>query len=54
MNCIFNTFLVIASTRQKKSKIPPLSPFKESLNALSKLIEDKFTSLEGRIDSLET
>ena len=39
------------STKQGKSNNPPPSP-KDSLDALSKLIEDKFASLEARIVSV--
>ena len=49
MDCIFNTFLMMLSAKQGKSNNPPLSPSKDSLDALSKLIEDKFASLEARI-----
>ena len=41
------------STKQGKSNNPPPSPSKDSLDALSKLIEDKFASLEARIVSVE-
>ena len=41
------------STKQGKSNNPPPSPSKDSLHALSKLIEDKFASLEARIVSAE-
>ena len=41
------------STEQGKSSNPPPSPSKDSLDALSKLIEDKFASLEARIVSVE-
>ena len=41
------------STKQGKSRNPPPSASKNSLNALSKLIEDKFASLEARIVSVE-
>ena len=36
------------SAKQGKSNNPPPSPSQDSLDALSKLIEDKFTSLEAR------
>ena len=40
-------------TKQGKSNNPPPLPSKDSLDALSKLIEDKFTSLEACIVSVE-
>ena len=39
--------------KQGKSNNPPSSPSKDSLDALNKLIEDKFASLEARIVSVE-
>ena len=39
--------------KQGKSNNSPPSPSKDSLDALSKLIDDKFTSLEARIVSVE-
>ena len=52
INCIFNTFLMISSAKQGKSNNPPPSPSKDSLDALSKLIEDKFAkfSVEDQIN----
>ena len=41
------------STKRGKSNNPPSSLYKDSLDALSKLIEDKFASLEARIVSIE-
>ena len=41
------------STKQGKSNNPPPSPSKDSLDALSKLIKDKFASLEACIVSEE-
>ena len=41
------------STKQGKSNNPPPSPSEDSIDALSKLIEDKFASLEARIVSVE-
>ena len=41
------------STKQGKSSNSPPSPSKVSFNALSKLIEDKFASLEAHIVSVE-
>ena len=43
------------STKQGKSNNPPPppSPSKDSLDALSKLTEDKFASLEARIVLVE-
>ena len=38
MNCIFNTFLMMPSTKQGKSNNPPPSPSKDSLDELSELI----------------
>ena len=38
---------------QGRSNNPPLSPSKDSLDALSKLIEDKYASLEACIVSVE-
>ena len=38
---------MIPSAKQGKSNNLPPSPSKDSLNALSKLTEDKFTSLEA-------
>ena len=40
------------STKQGKSNNPPLSPSKDSLDALSKLTEDNFASLEACIVSV--
>ena len=53
MNCIFNTFLMMPSAKLVKSSNPPPSPSKDSLDALSKLIKDKFASLEACIVSVE-
>ena len=44
---------MMPSAKQGKSNNPPPSPSKDSLDALSKLIEDKFASLEARIVSVE-
>ena len=41
------------STKQGKSNNSPPPPSKDSLSALSKLIEDKFTSLEARMVLVE-
>ena len=41
------------SAKQEKSSNPPPSPSKDSLDAVSKLIEDKFASLEARLVSVE-
>ena len=41
------------STKQGKSSNSPPSPSKVSFDALSKLIEDKFASLEAHIVSVE-
>ena len=49
----FNTFLMMPSAEQGRSNNPPPSPSKDSLDALSKLIEDKFASLEACIVSVE-
>ena len=41
---------MMPSTKQRKSNNPPPSPSKNSLDALSKLTEDQFSSLEaGRV-----
>ena len=42
------------STKQGKSNNPPPSPYKDSLDALSKLIQDKFASSEACIVSVES
>ena len=42
------------STKQGKSNNPPPSPYNDSLDALSKLIQDKFTRLEACIVSVES
>ena len=44
---------MMSSTKQGKSNNPPPSPSKDSLDALSKLIEDKFAILEARIVLVE-
>ena len=44
---------MMLSAKQGKSNNPPPSPSKDSLDVLSKLIEDKFASLEARIVSVE-
>ena len=44
---------MMPSAQQGKSNNPLPSPSKDSLDALSKLIEDKFASLEARIVSVE-
>ena len=44
---------MMPSTKQGKSNKLPPSPSKDSLDALSKLIEDKFASLEACIVSVE-
>ena len=44
---------MMPSAKQGKSNNPPPSPSKDSLDALSKLIEDKFTILEACIVSIE-
>ena len=44
---------MMPSTKQGKSNNPPPSPSKDSLDALSKLIEDKFAILEARIVLVE-
>ena len=44
---------MMPSAKQGKSNNPPPSPSKDSLDALSKLIEDKFASLEACIVSVE-
>ena len=44
---------MMPSAKRGKSNNPPPSPSKDSLDALSKLIEDKFASLEARIVSVE-
>ena len=41
------------SAKQEKYSNPPPSPSKDSLDAVSKLIEDKFASLEARLVSVE-
>ena len=44
---------MMPSAKQGKSNNPPPSPFKDSLDALGKLIEDNFASLEARMVSIE-
>ena len=44
---------MMSSAKQGKSNNPPLSPSKDCLDALSKLIEDMFNSLEAGIVSVE-
>ena len=44
---------MMPAAKQGKSNNPPPSPSKNSLDALSKLNEDKFASLEARIVSVE-
>ena len=44
---------MMPSAKQGKSNNPPPSPSKNSHDALSKLNEDKFASLEARIVSVE-
>ena len=44
---------MMPSAKQGKSNNPPPSPSKDSLNALSKLTEDTFTSLEASMVLLE-
>ena len=44
---------MMPSAKQGKSNNPSPSPSKHSLEALSKLMEDKFASLEARIASME-
>ena len=44
---------MMPSTKQGKSNNPPPSPSKDSLDALSKLIEGKFAILEARIVLVE-
>ena len=44
---------MMPSTKQGKSNNPPPSPSKDSPDTPSKLIEDKFASLEARIVSVE-
>ena len=44
---------MMPSAKQGKSNNPPSSLSKDSLDALSKLIEDKFASLEAHIVSVE-
>ena len=44
---------MMLSKKQGKYNNPPPSTSKDSLDALSKLIEDKFASLEARIVSVE-
>ena len=44
---------MVTSAKQGKFNNPPPSPSKDSLDTLSKLIEDKFASLEARIVSVE-
>ena len=44
---------MMTSTKQGKSNNKPPSPSNDSLDALSKLTEDKFPSLEARIVSVE-
>ena len=44
---------MMPSAKQGKSNNPPPSPSKDSLDALSKLIEDKFTILQAWIVSIE-
>ena len=50
---IVSDLRVLPSTKQGKSNNPPPSPSKDSLDALSKLIEDKFASLEASIVLVE-
>ena len=44
---------MMPSAKQEKSNNQPPSPSKNSLDALSKLIEDQFASLQARIVSVE-
>ena len=44
---------MMPSAKRGKSNNPPPSPSKDSLDALGKLTEDKFTSLEARLVSVE-
>ena len=44
---------MMPSSKHGKPNNPPPSPSKDSLDALSKLTEDKFASLEARIVSVE-
>ena len=44
---------MMPSAKQGQSNNPPPSPSKDSLDALSKVIEDEFASLEARIVSVE-
>ena len=39
INCIFNIFLMMPSAKQDKSNNTPSPPSKDSLDALTKLIE---------------